>query len=61
MKNLLYSKQMPAILAILAVIIFFAWSFIEGTYKHAWLIFIVAGLAQLVIKAAKDKDNGNNS
>ena len=59
MKKLLYSKEMPAIIGVAAVIIFFIWGFIEKTYTHAWLIFLVAGLIDLVIVAMRKGSEGS--
>lgn len=44
-------NYLPAIFGIAAVIIYFVWGMIEGTYQHAWLIFLIAGLADLIVLA----------
>lgn len=46
-------NSIPAIIGIASVIIFFIWGFIEGTYKHAWIIFLVAGLAFVINSSMK--------
>ena len=46
-------NMIPAIIGIASVIIFFIWGFIEGTYKHAWIIFLVAGLAFVINSGMK--------
>lgn len=61
MKNLLRSKQMPGIIGIIAVIIFFIWGFIEKTYSHAWIIFLVAGLIIVILSAMKNSDKENSN
>ena len=48
-------KKLPAIVGIAAVIIFFIWGFIEGTYSHAWIIFLVAGLVDVIIAGMNKK------
>ena len=59
MKKLVYSSYFPAIISIIAVIIFFAWGYIEGTYQHSWMIFMVAGLAQVIVAAIKKSNKEN--
>ncbi len=45
-KNKLYP-----IISIAAVIIFFIWGWIEGTFAHSWIIFLGVPLGMLIIKA----------
>ncbi|MCR4605185.1 MAG: hypothetical protein K5639_04210 [Eubacterium sp.] len=34
-----------AIISMVSVVIFFIWGWIEGTYSHAWIIFMVSGIS----------------
>ena len=52
-------NYLPAIFGIAAVIIYFVWGMIEGTYQHAWLIFLVACLADLIVLALISKQDEN--
>ena len=51
-------KKWIPVISIASVIIFFIWGFIEGTYQHSWIIFMFAGLADVIISILdrKDKD-----
>ena len=61
MKKILYSKQMPAIVGTAAVLIFFIWGYIEGTFEHSWLIFIAAQLAVFVALAFRGDGSENTA
>ena len=37
-------KTLNTIIPILAVVIFFIWGWIEGRYRHSWLVFVVGGM-----------------
>ena len=37
------------IIAIASIVIFFVWGWIEGSFAHSWIIFIVAGCAFAVL------------
>ena len=51
----------------LALIIFFVWGWLEGTYQHCWIIFLVSGALMAFLpsyqryrdkdKYSKDKDD----
>ena len=58
-RNKSYKQWTPAV-SIAAVIIFFIWGFIEGSFKHSWLIFIVSGLV-IVVFGILDKNNGGDN
>ena len=51
-------KKLYPIFSIAAVIIFFIWGWIEGSYQHSWLIFLFVPLAMGIVNAmdSKDKD-----
>ena len=45
------------IISMIAVLAFFIWGMIEGSYEHSWMVFIVSGIACAVlgmIKSIKD-------
>ena len=44
-------KTLNTMIPILAVVIFFIWGWIEGSYRHSWLVFVIAGGAMAVILA----------
>ena len=37
------------------VIIFFVWGWIEGSYKHSWIIFMVSGMAYAILPTLDKK------
>ena len=53
-------KTINLIISFSALIIFFVWGWIEGSYQHSWLIFIVAGIAIAFI-SIYDKESGKKS
>ena len=50
-------KYLIPVISIAAVIIFFIWGTIEKTYSHAWMIFLVAGLLDVIVAGMKKKDS----
>ena len=38
-----------------SVLIFFIWGWIEGSYQHSWIIFMVSGMLYAVLPTL-DKD-----
>ena len=50
-------KKWTPVVSIASVIIFFLWGWLEGSFKHSWLIFIAAGLAMMIMRAMDKKDN----
>lgn len=52
-------KKWIPVISIASVVVFFIWGFIEGTYEHSWITFLLAGLAMAILKAMdKKKDRG---
>ena len=49
-------KKWTPVLCISAVIIFFIWGFIEGSYTHSWIVFFIVPLGMAILKAL-DKDD----
>ncbi len=49
-------KKWTPVLSISAVIIFFIWGFIEGSYAHSWIAFFIVPLGMAILKAL-DKDD----
>lgn len=49
-------KKWTPVLCISAVIIFFIWGFIEGSYAHSWIAFFIVPLGMAILKAL-DKDD----
>jgi hypothetical protein len=46
----------------LALIVFFVWGWLEGTYQHCWIVFLVAGGLMAFLPSYqryKDKDKYN--
>ena len=54
-------KKWTPVVSIASVIIFFIWGWLEGSFKHSWLIFIVAGLAMMIMRAMDKKDNNKDN
>lgn len=54
-------KKWTPVVSIASVIIFFIWGWLEGSFKHSWLIFIVAGLAMVIMRAMDKKDNNKDN
>ena len=50
------SKRWTPVVSIASVIIFFIWGWLD-TYKHSWIIFLVAGLVMAVMRAMDKKKN----
>ena len=50
-------KRWIPVIAIASVVLFFVWGWLEGTYAHAWISFLIAGLAMAVLRAM-DKKQG---
>ena len=48
-KLIMDKKTLNTIIPILAVVIFFIWGWIEGSYRHSWLVFVIAGGAMAVL------------
>ena len=46
-------KIISAIIPVVALIIFFVWGWIEGTFSDSWFIFLVAGGAFAILSAVK--------
>ncbi len=49
-------KIIQAIIPMASLLIFFIWAWIEGSYAHSWIIFIVSGMLMGVLTTIK-KDN----
>ena len=49
-KLIMDKKTLNTIIPILAVVIFFIWGWIEGSFKHSWIIFMVGGMLMGVLK-----------
>ena len=54
-------KKWTPVVSIASVIIFFIWGWLEGSFKHSWLIFIVAGLVMVIMRAMDKKDNNKDN
>ena len=50
-KLIMDKKTLNTIIPILAVVIFFIWGWIEGSYQHSWLVFVITGGAMAVLSA----------
>ena len=56
MNKIILSSFIPLV----ALIIFFVWGALEGTYQHSWYIFLVAGAAMAILSnVGKNKKNTN--
>ena len=42
-------KTLNILIPMLSLIIFFVWGWIEGSYKHSWIIFMVSGMLMGVL------------
>ena len=42
-------KVLNTIIPMAAVLIFFIWGWIEGSYQHSWIIFMVSGMLMGVL------------
>lgn len=42
-------KVLNMIIPMAAVLIFFVWGWIEGSYQHSWIIFMVSGMLMGVL------------
>lgn len=50
-------KIIHLIVAIASLVIFFVWGWLEGTFAHSWIIFIVAGCVFAVLGVLRKNDN----
>lgn len=57
MKKLFLGKNGIAIVSMTALVAFFIWGFIEGTYSHAWIVFLVAGLVDVVLASLRRQES----
>ena len=61
-------KTINLMIPFLTLIIFFVWGWIEGSYQHSWLIFIVSGMVYAILptlgkgkeKEKSDKDEAKD-
>jgi hypothetical protein len=60
-KNNKRYKRWTPVVSMAAVLIFFVWGFIEGSFKHSWVIFIASGLAIVVLGILDKNNSGDNS
>ena len=42
-------KTLNILIPMLSLVIFFVWGWIEGSYRHSWLVFVIAGGAMAVL------------
>ena len=55
-------KTINTIIPMLSLLIFFIWGWIEGSYQHSWIIFMVGGMAMVVVRMIyNDKQNKNGA
>ena len=57
-------KTLSLIIPFLTLIIFFVWGWIEGSYQHSWLIFIVSGMAYAILPTldkGKEKEKSDKA
>lgn len=52
-------KKLYPIISIAAVIIFFIWGWIEGTYEHNWIIFLCVPLGMFIVNALDKGEKGD--
>lgn len=48
-------KILNTIIPMVSVLIFFIWGWIEGSYQHSWIIFMVGGMLMGVLKMIDKK------
>ena len=48
-------KTLNILIPMLSLIIFFVWGWIEGSYQHSWIIFMVSGLAYAILPTLDKK------
>lgn len=53
-------KRWIPVISIASVIVFFIWGFVEGTYEHSWISFLLAGLAMAILRATEKKKGGSD-
>lgn len=57
-------RLLSTFIPMITLIIFFVWGWLEGTYQHSWIIFMVGGALMAFlpnIQKYKDKDKYNKS
>ena len=48
-------KTLNILIPMLSLVIFFVWGWIEGSYKHSWIIFMVSGMAYAILPTLDKK------
>ena len=60
-------KILNTVIPMVSLLIFFIWGWIEGSYQHSWIIFMVGGMLMGILsivnkekekEAAKKDDSG---
>lgn len=51
-------KKWTPVFCIAAVILFFIWGFIEGSYDHSWIAYFIVPLGMFIMKAIDKGDDG---
>lgn len=44
-------KMLNRIIPLLSVVIFFLWGWLEGSFQHSWIIFVIGGGAMGIISS----------
>ena len=44
-------KMLNRIIPLLSVVIFFIWGWLEGSFQHSWIIFVIGGGAMGIISS----------
>ena len=50
-------RLLSTFIPMLSLIIFFVWGWLEGTYQHSWIIFMVGGMAMGIISNMNRQKN----
>ncbi|MBR2274991.1 MAG: hypothetical protein IJ873_02875 [Lachnospiraceae bacterium] len=50
-------KKLYPVFSIAALIIFFIWGWIEGSFEHSWIIFLAVPVAIAIVNAMDGKDD----
>ena len=48
-------KTLNILIPMLSLIIFFVWGWIEGSFKHSWIIFMVSGMLYAILPTLDKK------
>jgi hypothetical protein len=53
-------KILNTVIPMASLLIFFVWGWIEGSYQHSWIIFMVSGMLMAILRVV-DKEKAKDA